>query len=43
MTGPGLICLGLAHETAGRDLDQDDGVEVLGAMVLPSVDQSTAR
>ena len=43
MTGPGLVCLGLAHETAGRDLDQDDGLEVLGALVLPSIDQSTAR
>jgi MFS family permease len=24
MTGPGLVCLGLAHETAGRDLDLDE-------------------
>ena len=43
MTAPGLICLGFAHETAGRDLDLDDGFEVLGATVRPTIDQSTAR
>jgi MFS family permease len=43
MTGPGLICLGLAHETAGRDLDRDDELETPGVLGLSPIDQSTAR
>lgn len=43
MTGPALVCLGLTRETAGRDLERDDELEVLGAMPAASLGQSTAR
>ena len=36
MTGPGLVSLGLAAETAGRDLDRDTDLEVRGGSPSPT-------
>jgi MFS family permease len=43
MTGPGLVALGLAPETAGRDLDHDADLEALGGLTSPTISQTTAR
>lgn len=44
MTGPGLMCLGLSPETAGRDLDDDRAVALLGQEpATPPMNHITAR
>ena len=44
MTGPGLVCLGLSPETAGRDLDDDRAIGLLGHdSVTPAISHIRAR
>ena len=44
MTGPGLVCLGLSPETAGRDLDDDRAVGLLAHdSVTPAISHIRAR